>query len=52
MPVATTRPKILGIGYPRYAIPEWKELAESYDIHYFVPTVRKQVRGETLGFRR
>lgn len=44
MPVAVApRRKILGIGYPRFAIPEWKELAEKYDIHYFIPDERKQV---------
>ncbi|KIR67493.1 glycerate-and formate-dehydrogenase [Cryptococcus bacillisporus CA1873] len=44
MPVAVSpRRKILGIGYPRFAIPEWKELAEKYDIHYFIPDERKQV---------
>lgn len=40
------RRKILGIGYPRFAIPEWKELAEKYDIHYFIPDERKQVMRE------
>ncbi|ORY24759.1 glycerate-and formate-dehydrogenase [Naematelia encephala] len=48
MPVAvpSPKPKILGIGYPRFALPEWKELAEAYDIHYFVPGDRKQVVSE------
>lgn len=40
------RPKILGIGYPKFAIQEWEDLAEKYDIHYFVPGERKQVISE------
>jgi hypothetical protein len=40
------RPKILGIGYPKFAINEWEGLAEKYDIHYFVPGERKQVISE------
>ena len=46
MAITTPRRKILGIGYPRYAIDEWKALAEQYDIHYFIPDERKQVMGE------
>ncbi|WVQ84743.1 hypothetical protein IAT38_006900 [Cryptococcus sp. DSM 104549] len=47
MPIATTtRRKILGIGYPRFALPEWQALADKYDIHYFVPDERKQVISE------
>jgi hypothetical protein len=37
------RPKILGIGYPKFAIKEWEELAAKYDIQYFVPGERKPV---------
>ncbi|WVR08370.1 hypothetical protein IAU60_005425 [Kwoniella sp. DSM 27419] len=45
--VATTpRPKILGIGYPKYAIEEFRSLEERYDIHWFVPGDRKQVVAE------
>ncbi len=43
MTIETARPKILGIGYPKFAIKEFKELEEKYDIHYFVPDDRKQV---------
>ncbi|RXK37891.1 glycerate-and formate-dehydrogenase [Tremella mesenterica] len=42
----TSRRKILGIGYPRLALPEWQELADKYDIHWFVPGDRPQVIGE------
>ncbi|WRT66078.1 uncharacterized protein IL334_003031 [Kwoniella shivajii] len=46
MVAVTSKPKILGIGYPKYAIAEFKALQEKYDIHYFVPSDRKQVIGE------
>ncbi|ODO07376.1 glycerate-and formate-dehydrogenase [Cryptococcus wingfieldii CBS 7118] len=46
MTVTIARRKILGIGYPRFAIPEWQALAEAYDIHYFVPDEREQVVSE------
>ena len=44
--MSTARPKVLGIGYPRFAVDEWKALADKYDIHYFVPGERKQVVSE------
>lgn len=46
MPVSTIRRKILGIGYPKFAVPEFEQLQKAYDIHYFVPTERKQVVAE------
>ncbi|KAK4687541.1 hypothetical protein P7C73_g2585, partial [Tremellales sp. Uapishka_1] len=42
----TARPKILGIGYPKFALPEFKALEDKYDIHYFIPGARKQVIAE------
>ncbi|KAL7421327.1 hypothetical protein Q5752_004212 [Cryptotrichosporon argae] len=46
MTVITPRRKILGIGYPRFAVAEWEALAAEYDIHHFVPGDRKQVVSE------
>lgn len=46
MAIESKRPKILGIGYPKFAIAEYEELAAKYDIHYFHPDDRKQVIGE------
>ncbi|WVQ71064.1 hypothetical protein IAR50_000589 [Cryptococcus sp. DSM 104548] len=46
MTVTLSRRKILGIGYPRFALPEWQALADKYEIHYFIPQERKQVIGE------
>ncbi|KAK8870120.1 hypothetical protein IAR55_000690 [Kwoniella newhampshirensis] len=46
MTLTASRRRILGIGYPRFATDEWNELADKYDIHYFVPSDRKQVIGE------
>ena len=46
MAAVKSRPKILGIGYPRFAIKEWQALAERYDIHYFLPGAREQVVDE------
>jgi len=40
------RPKILGIGYPKFAIDEFNELAKKYEIHCFHPDDRAQVIGE------
>ena len=40
------RKKILGIGYPKFAIAEFEELAKTYDIFYFHPDDRKQVISE------
>jgi len=40
------RPKILGIGYPKFAIEEFNELAKKYEIHYFHPDDRAQVISE------
>lgn len=31
------RRRILGIGYPRFAVREWEDLAKNYDVHHFVP---------------
>lgn len=41
-----SRPKIIGIGYPKFAVAEFKELEKAYDIHHFVPTDRAQVISE------
>lgn len=40
------RKKILGIGYPRFAVKEWEALAAAYEVHYFVPGDRAQVISE------
>ena len=43
--MSAARRKILGIGYPKFAIDEWKVLADKYDIHHFTPEGRDQVMG-------
>jgi hypothetical protein len=40
------RKKIIGIGYPKFAVAEFKALQKAYDIHHFVPTDRSQVKAE------
>lgn len=42
----TPRPKILGIGYPKFAVPEFEELAKEFDIFHFNPDDRAQVISE------
>ena len=41
-----SRPKILGIGYPKFAVEEFNALAEKYEIHWFHPDDRAQVISE------
>lgn len=37
------KPKVLGIGAPRFAKPEFEELQKVAEVHWFKPEVSEQV---------